>query len=101
MPASQFEYPLSQHLSELKAVRNWTKLFAQMLFAITLIVLAAIASRAVYIRLAPPPSTEVRDDGDFNRDVADCGAQRRPADYQTRKSQLEDNAIRMASCLDS
>lgn len=82
-------------------MRNWTKLFAQMLFAITLIVLAAIASRAVYVRMTPPPSNEVREDGDFNREVADCSIQRRPGEYQAPRSQSEDSAIRMASCLDS
>jgi len=85
----------------MKTVRNWTKLFAQMLLAITLTNLAAIASRAVYIRMTPPLSNEVREDGDFNREVASCGIQRRPGEYQAPHSQSEDSAIRMASCLDS
>lgn len=77
----------------------WTKFFAQTLLAVTLIVLAAIALRAIYVRVGPPPSTEVRQNGEINREVANCEAHRRPSVHPARQS--EDEAIWKASCLES
>ncbi|PLQ00321.1 hypothetical protein CYJ10_11800 [Cupriavidus pauculus] len=80
-------------------VQNWTRVLAQALLAIMLVVLAAVASRVIYIRMTPHASSEVREETEIHREIADCGAQRKPTELQERQS--EDSAIWMASCLDS
>lgn len=80
-------------------MQNWTKLFAQVLLVALVLILAAIVSRAVYLRVDRPSSDEVQQENETSRDVADCRVQHREDGHSGQHSQ--DESIWMASCLDS
>ncbi|RZT28863.1 hypothetical protein EV147_5176 [Cupriavidus agavae] len=80
-------------------MRNWIKPLARAFLAITLIVVAALASRAAYVHMDPSPVADTSEDSDILREVVDCGPHRRQAEYWTLD--VKDNTIRTASCLES
>lgn len=80
-------------------VQTWTKFVAKSLLAVTVILVAAMVSRVIYVHVAPLAATEAQEESDFHREFVDCREQPRPAKH--RAQQREEDATWMVNCLDS
>lgn len=67
----------------------------RMLLLVTAIVVVAIASRSIYLRVHSPSLPEAQEDDNVHREMADCEGQRRQAPHS------KDNALTTISCLKS
>jgi len=57
-------------------LNRWNRLLAQALVTATVIVVAAVVSREIYLLVQQPPAAEMEDVGDFDQSTPDCPAPR-------------------------
>lgn len=64
----------STRLAYLYLLNRWTRLLVQTFVTTTIIVVAAVVSRGIYLLVAQSPAAEMEDVSDFDRPVPDCHA---------------------------